>query len=92
MGPFSFVGTELSSHCMRVHHVQAVLDKHEADGTTETKEYQDAVGVFYSRHLCRLTPPPQEVVKVFEALQGDPSVYTTMCVACRERSLMMRMR
>ncbi|KAI1796911.1 proline-specific peptidase [Ganoderma leucocontextum] len=58
--------------------VQAILDKHEADGMTETKEYQDAVGVYYSRHLCRLNPMPKEVVEVFEALQGDPTVYMTM--------------
>ncbi|KAM5531779.1 hypothetical protein V8D89_014549 [Ganoderma adspersum] len=58
--------------------VQAVLDKHEVDGTTEMKEYQDAVGVYYSRHLCRLNPMPKEVAEVFEALQGDPMVYMTM--------------
>ena len=70
--------------------MQAVLSKHEADGTTETKEYHDAdgttetkeyhdaVGVFYSRHLCRLDPPPAEVAEVFSALQNNPSVYMTM--------------
>ncbi|PIL35478.1 hypothetical protein GSI_02206 [Ganoderma sinense ZZ0214-1] len=58
--------------------VQAVLDKHEADGTTEAKEYHDAVAVYYSRHLCRLDPTPKEIVEVFEALQANPGVYMTM--------------
>lgn len=67
-----------SSSVRLTSHMQAVLDKHEADGTTETKEYHDAVGVFYSRHLCRLDPPPAEVAEVFSALQNNPSVYMTM--------------
>ncbi|TBU51889.1 proline-specific peptidase [Dichomitus squalens] len=58
--------------------VQAILDKHEADGTTETKEYQDAVGIYYSRHLCRLDPMPKDVTDVFAALQSDQTVYLTM--------------
>jgi proline-specific peptidase len=31
--------------------VQKVLDEHEVAGTTDKKEYQDAVMVFYRRHL-----------------------------------------
>jgi pimeloyl-ACP methyl ester carboxylesterase len=32
--------------------VQKMLDEHEAAGTTDSQEYQDAVMVFYRRHLC----------------------------------------
>jgi hypothetical protein len=36
--------------------VQEVLDKHEADGSVLDDAYQDAVMVFYKRHLCRCEP------------------------------------
>src|SRR5579871_4287924 len=38
--------------------VQATLLKHEADGTTDTPEYQQAMTVFYDRHVCRVVPNP----------------------------------
>ncbi|TFK93667.1 proline-specific peptidase [Polyporus arcularius HHB13444] len=58
--------------------VQETLDKHEADGTTDSKEYHDAVGVFYARHLCRLDPMPEEVTSALGAIETDPTVYLTM--------------
>ncbi|KAI0667417.1 proline-specific peptidase, partial [Trametes maxima] len=58
--------------------VQAVLDKHEADGTTDSKEYHDAVNVFYGRHLCRLNPMPEVLAESFAAIEKDPTVYMTM--------------
>lgn len=33
---------------------------------------------FYSRHLCRLNPMPQDVQDVFQWLEKDPTVYLTM--------------
>ena len=57
--------------------VQATLLRHEADATTGTREYQDAVRVFYDRHLCRV-PWPAEVAASFAALDEDPTVYHTM--------------
>ena len=56
--------------------VQSVLEEHEAAGTTDSKEYQDAVMVFYQRHLCRLDPWPQEVLTAFELANFD--LYVTM--------------
>ena len=58
--------------------VQDVLDKHEADGTTESEEYQAAVGEFYARYLCILKPMPDEISAGFAWIQKDPTVYLTM--------------
>jgi proline iminopeptidase len=51
--------------------VQAVLDRHEADGTIESRAYQDAVMVFYRRHLCRMEPWPWEVERAFALFNYD---------------------
>lgn len=58
--------------------VQATLLKHEAAGTTDTKEYQDAVKVFNEKHVCRVVPMPDEVARTFAAIDEDPTVYHTM--------------
>jgi len=57
--------------------VQATLLAHEAAGTTETTAYNDAVQVFYDRHLCRV-PWPEELTASFTAMTADPTVYHTM--------------
>lgn len=57
--------------------VQATLLAHEANGTTDTAEYQAAVRVFYDRHLCTVPWPP-ELAASFEGMQADPTVYYTM--------------
>ena len=54
------------------------MTKNEKDGTTDSKEYHDAMNVFYARHLCRLDPMPDDVAAAFEELQKDPTVYATM--------------
>ncbi|KAH9929399.1 proline-specific peptidase [Fomitopsis serialis] len=58
--------------------VLAVLKQHEAAGTTDSKEYQDAIMVFYKKHLCTLNPWPKELLQSFAAMEEDPTVYTTM--------------
>src|SRR5215217_4971711 len=58
--------------------VQAVLTRHEEAGTTDSPEYQQAMLVFYSRHVCRLPEWPEEVQRTFEAIEADPTVYGTM--------------
>jgi L-proline amide hydrolase len=50
----------------------------EASGETSTPEFQAATMEFYKRHVCRLDPWPEEVVRSFEAMEGDPTVYGTM--------------
>lgn len=44
-------------------HVNAILLHHEQAGTTDSSEYQEAVEVFYQRHLCRLTVKPEFVTR-----------------------------
>ena len=58
--------------------VQATLLKHELAGTTDHPEYKRAVRVFYDRHVCRITPWPDEVARTFKAIDDDPTVYMTM--------------
>jgi len=57
--------------------VQATLTRHETEGTTDTQEYEDAVRVFYDRHLCRI-PWPDYVERSFTKMAEDPTVYHTM--------------
>jgi L-proline amide hydrolase len=57
--------------------VQATLLRHEADGTTGDPAYEEAVRVFYDRHLCRV-PWPDCVERTFAQLAADPTVYHTM--------------
>jgi L-proline amide hydrolase len=58
--------------------VEATLDRHEADGTTDDPEYLAASQVYYDEHVCRVVPNPPEVVRTFEYLTADPTVYHTM--------------
>ncbi len=58
--------------------VQAVLDQHEAEGTTTDPEYEEAAMVFYRRHVCRTDPWPDWLQRTFEALAANPEVYETM--------------
>ena len=58
--------------------VQASLLRHEEAGTTDSEEYQTAMLVFYSRHVCRVQPFPPEVQATFDQLEDDPTVYHTM--------------
>jgi L-proline amide hydrolase len=58
--------------------IQAILLKHEADGTTNSPDYAKAVRVFYERHLCRTLPWPAELDRAFAAMEEDPTVYHTM--------------
>ena len=58
--------------------VQQTLLKHEAAGTVDSPEYQEAVQVFYHRHLCRLKTWPECVNRTFAKLDQNPEVYRTM--------------
>jgi len=63
--------------------IQDVLDRCEKEGTTDSKEYQDAVNVYYSYHLCRVSPMPELLQQSFSELEKDPTVYFTMSVVPR---------
>lgn len=58
--------------------VQTALLKHEQAGTTDSQEYQDAMKVFYDRHVCRVVPNPEYVQRSFAKLAQYPEVYNTM--------------
>jgi L-proline amide hydrolase len=58
--------------------VDETLRAHEAAGTTDSAEYQEAMMVFYARHVCRVQPMPDEVAATFAAMDEDPTVYHTM--------------
>ena len=58
--------------------VQQTLLTHEADGTTDDPAYEEAMMVFYERHVCRLAEWPDCVVRSFDKLSENPEVYQTM--------------
>jgi L-proline amide hydrolase len=58
--------------------VQRTLLRHEEAGTTDSPEYEEAVAVFYERHVCRVKPMPGCVTRTFERLAANPEVYHTM--------------
>src|SRR2546426_4768336 len=57
--------------------VQETLTRHEAEGTTDDPAYEEAVRVFYDRHLCRVAWPDC-VQRSFAQMAEDPTVYHTM--------------
>lgn len=58
--------------------VQQTLLKHEEAGTTNDPAYQEAMMIFYRRHVCRLDPFPEGVQRAFDKLAHNPEVYNTM--------------
>jgi L-proline amide hydrolase len=56
--------------------VNADLLKHEAAGTFDDPAYQAAMKAFYDRHVCRIVPNPDYVVRAFEGIGFQ--VYMTM--------------
>jgi len=50
----------------------------ERSGETSTPQFQAAVMQFYRRHVCRLETWPDAVVRSFDAMEADPTVYGTM--------------
>ena len=58
--------------------VRRALDEEEAAGRLESPAYEEASMVFYSRHVCRLDPWPDSIVRTFTGLREHPEVYMTM--------------
>jgi L-proline amide hydrolase len=59
--------------------IQATLLKHEQAETTDSQEYNEAMQVFYDRHVCRHLPYPDYVVRSFDFLANSSAeVYNTM--------------
>jgi L-proline amide hydrolase len=57
---------------------QQALDRHEAAGTVTDPEYLAATQEFYQRHVCRLTPTPQDFLDSEAQMEAEPTVYHTM--------------
>lgn len=58
--------------------IEAALDRHEAEGTIHDPEYLAATQAYYDLHVCRVIPNPPEVVRTFEIMAEDSTVYNTM--------------
>lgn len=58
--------------------IASALDRHEAAGTINDPEYLAATQAYYDRHVCRVIPNPVEVVRTFEYMAADSTVYNTM--------------
>ncbi len=50
--------------------VNATLLRHEEAGTTASSEYQEAMGVFYDRHVVRVKPMPDFVQRTFDNMSA----------------------
>ena len=57
---------------------QRILAEHEAAGTIDSPGYEAASMEFYKRHVCRVDPFPDCVLRTFKGLAEHPDVYTTM--------------
>lgn len=58
--------------------VQQTLLRHEEAGTTDNPAYEEAMMVFYGRHVCRVDPMPDCVQRTMAAIARNPEVYYTM--------------
>ena len=52
--------------------VQDALDRHEADGSTDDPEYEQATIEFYKRHVCRVFPFPDDVQRNVRPAREGP--------------------
>ena len=58
--------------------VRRVLDEEEAAGRLDSPAYEEATMEFYKRHVCRVDPWPDNVLRSFAGLREHPDVYLTM--------------
>ncbi|KZT03129.1 proline-specific peptidase [Laetiporus sulphureus 93-53] len=58
--------------------MEEMLRRHEREGTTDSKEYQEGMQVFYQKHVCAMNPWPELLLESFAAMSEDPTVYSTM--------------
>ncbi|KAJ7629964.1 proline-specific peptidase [Mycena polygramma] len=60
--------------------VQETLKKHEAAGTTKSKEYKAARMVFWAKHACRVQPSPPEFLYTIDRADEDTTALDAMRV------------
>ena len=58
--------------------VEETLRHHEEAGTTDDPAYEEAMMVFYRRHVCRLDPWPEALTRTFAKLETNHEVYHAM--------------
>jgi proline-specific peptidase len=58
--------------------VLATLEKHEATGDLQNPEYEAATMEFYRRHVCRLDPWPEPLMRAMANLMANPVPYVTI--------------
>jgi L-proline amide hydrolase len=58
--------------------VEETLRHHEETGTTDEPAYEEEMLVFYRRHVCRLDPWPESLMRTLAKLMANPEVYNTM--------------
>jgi L-proline amide hydrolase len=58
--------------------IQDILIKNEADDILDNPEYQQAKALFFSKHVLRLKPLPEEFIASMQALKEDNTVNFTM--------------
>ncbi|KZT68572.1 proline-specific peptidase [Daedalea quercina L-15889] len=62
--------------------LQKVLREHEEKGTTSSKEYQNAMEVWFGKQICALNPIPELLAKSFGAMGEDPTVIGASEICC----------
>jgi pimeloyl-ACP methyl ester carboxylesterase len=58
--------------------VQDALQKHEDAGTTESKEYEQQMMLFYEKHMMSIIPFPEDFQTSFRWSEKDMTVVLTM--------------
>ncbi|CAG8975946.1 hypothetical protein HYALB_00007077 [Hymenoscyphus albidus] len=58
--------------------VRDAIEKGEKEGTTDSKEYQDAITIFKRKHVCRIVPEPEELRIAYEHIKEDSASVDTM--------------
>lgn len=51
--------------------IRKVLEHHEEQGTTNSDEYHEAVFFWYKRHVCRVQPWPDHIMRTIELFSND---------------------
>jgi proline-specific peptidase len=60
--------------------MRRTIEKHEREDTTDHPDYQNAMQVFYAKHICQLEPWPQQLSNSFAAMAEEPVIYSSMRV------------
>jgi proline-specific peptidase len=58
--------------------VQAIMEQYESVGDYQHPDYENAVGEFNNRHVCRFDPRPEPFKRTAANIRNNPIVYRTM--------------